>query len=144
MKAKLEPFASTGDDHRNSLVVRHVKDRGVGSHAAMLRPLINRVQQEVLVDLIEQAREEDLEVIPKSESYFDDFHRAAPIHNPTLLGATPLGRTLANEISSWFHQKSEKGFHRKNYQRNQRLNRRVADSKPKTADNRICDARRLL
>ena len=107
MKAKLEPFASTGDDHRNarsSFAMSRIEV--LAAHAAMLKPLRNRVQQEALVDLIEQAREEDLEVIPKSESYFDDFHRAAPIHNPTLFGSN-LARA-----TRW-RTKSHRGFIKK-------------------------------
>jgi hypothetical protein len=116
MKAKLEPFASTGDDDRNarsSFAMSRIEV--LAAHAAMLQPLRSDIQHASVLELIEQARNEDLEIIQKSDSYFDDFHRAAPVQNPEVFPTNnhPRANRWATKSHRGFIKKTRREFVRR-------------------------------
>jgi Lhr-like helicase len=108
MKAKLEPFASTGDDDRNarsSFAMSRIEV--LAAHAAMLQPLRSRVTEAAVLELIDQARDADLGITQKSDSYFDDFYRAAPVQDPIIFPSNTGPKAIR------WGTKSHRGFIKK-------------------------------
>lgn len=110
VKAKLEPFASTGDDYRNARASFAMSRMEIlAAHAAAFHEeekVRDAISQELVIELMNEAVEEDLATAPKSDSFFDDFHRTAPAQNTEIFQPT---QPRANR----WHTKSHRGFIRK-------------------------------